>query len=396
MELEEPAFRLYLAPELGDLHLDVPISVVSSLCLYPVKYLRYLGYCILGVTGTITWSLDGEEIQEIPDEDPVDAGVYYFVRESHDEIDEDILAHAVDPEAPTYSHAPETTNTGDNFRTTVSERDVSCIFTNTAITMCQGIHIVPFSKGDTWLKQIIESRIAEDDEDVTNFTSINEIRNGMLVANTIHTMIDQKNLVVLKVFPLVGSVVSSYSLPIRPRIVFSIQRIFLHSNNNPDLFGDVEYSTNLRYTLQWLQGDEQERRSVPNNMEAAFKKHSKKAKPSPLLLNYNYGVAVLKWWGQGKERLVTARTRPAGPIAAPLESPRSKHDRAVTTGELDGSGDDTEAVDIDVLRQSQAEELVLTFWANTPAARTRRARQRAERRERMAEWQNGVRMALKS
>lgn len=75
---EEPVFRLHLAPELDGLYLDIPISVVSSLCLYPVKYLRFLGYCILGVGGTIAKEFDGEDLS---DEDPLDAGVYYFVRE---------------------------------------------------------------------------------------------------------------------------------------------------------------------------------------------------------------------------------------------------------------------------------------------------------------------------
>ncbi|KAJ7482807.1 hypothetical protein B0H11DRAFT_1862672 [Mycena galericulata] len=379
MESEEPLFRLYLAPEHVNLYLDVPISVVSSLCIYPAKYLQYLGYCILGVPGIITRDLDGEPGEEISDEDPLDAGVYRFIHER------DVLAHAVDPAALTYSHSPETTNTRDNFRTIVAERDVSCVFTNTAIKMCKGIHIVPYKQGDSWLKQIIESRFPEEDEDVTNLTSINDIRNGILVANTIHPMIDQKNLVVLKT----------------PNRVLNMTDIPPRSNNDPDLLGDVKYSTNPRYTLQWLQGNKQERRSFPNNMDAAFKKICKNPKPSPLLLNYNYGVAALKWWGRGKECLLTARMRP---IAAPLGPPKSKHDSALKfddartkLGALEGgSGGNTESVDIDELRQSQAEELVLAFWSNTPAARTRLAKKRAERQERMIGWQNGVRMALKS
>jgi hypothetical protein len=151
-------------------------------------------------------------------------------------------------------------------------------------------------------------------------------------------------------------------------------------------------------------GTEHQKRDVPNNKDAAFKKHSKKPKPSPLLLNYNYGVAALKWWGKGPEHLLTARKRPAPPIAAPLGPQRSKHDPSVTTAKLadarklaglqGGSGGNREAEDIDERRQYEAELLVATLYANTPAARGRREQQQADRTDRMDKWQNGVRMAL--
>ncbi|KAJ6616757.1 hypothetical protein B0H10DRAFT_1948916 [Mycena sp. CBHHK59/15] len=382
----EPVFRLHLAPELDELYLDIPVTIASSLCLYPVKYLRFLGYCILGVDGTIaTEDFEGDEI---PDADPLDAGVYYFVREGEG----DALEHAVDPEAMIYSHVSETTNTRDNFRTLVAERDVFCIFTNVDDESSQGIRIVPFSKGDAWLKHIVESRIPEEGEDVLNLTTINDIRNGMLVSNNLHPLNDRKKVVVLKT----------------PNRVLACSDIPPPSNTNTTLLGDVKYSTNPRYTLQWLvKGTAHQQRDFPNNMDAAFKKYSRKAKPSPLLLHYNYGVAALKWWGKGPEQLLTARKRPAPPIAAPLGPSRSKGDRLVTTRKLadartkfeglqGGSGGNREEEDTDERRQSQAERLVLTFYSNTPAARSRRAKQQAERKDRMAEWQNGVCMALET
>jgi hypothetical protein len=153
-------------------------------------------------------------------------------------------------------------------------------------------------------------------------------------------------------------------------------------------------------------GTDHQKRDIPNNKDAAFKKRSKKPKPSPLLLNYSYGVAALKWWGKGPEHLLTARKRPAPPIAAPLGPSRSKHNRSVTTAKLadarnlaglqGGSGGNGGVEDIDELRQFEAEQLVLTLYANTPAARGRRAKQQAERKDRMVEWQNGVRTALEA
>ncbi|KAJ7669051.1 hypothetical protein B0H14DRAFT_3538832 [Mycena olivaceomarginata] len=331
--VDAPAFRLHLAPELDSLYLDVPVDAVASLCLHPVKYLRFLAYCILGVDGTI--AMEDFEGEVLPDEDRLGEGVYCFVREGEG----DVLEHAVDPEALTYSHVFETTNTRDNFRTLVAERDVVCIFTNMHEESCQGIHVVPFNKGDAWMKHIVENRIPEEKEDVSNLTTINEIRNGMLVSNDLHPLIDKRKLVVLKT----------------PNRVLACNDIPPRSNNNPDLLGD----------------------------DAAFKKHSKKPKPSPLLLNYNYGVAALKWWGKGPEYLLTARKRPAPPIAATLGSLRSKVNRSHKLAGLQGgSGGNGEVEDIDERRQSEAERLV--------DAR----KQQAERQDRMAEWQNGVRMAL--
>ncbi|KAJ7350879.1 hypothetical protein DFH08DRAFT_118338 [Mycena albidolilacea] len=186
----ELAFRLHLAPEPDGLYLDVPVDAVASLCLHPVKYLRFLAYCILGVDGTIvTEDFEGEVL---PDEDRLVEGIYYFVREGEGNV----LEHAVDPEALTYSHVSETTNTRDNFWTLVAERDVACIFTNMNEESCQGIHIVPFSKGDAWMKHIVEKKIPEEKGDVSNLMTINEIRNGMLVSNVLHPLIDKKKLVV--------------------------------------------------------------------------------------------------------------------------------------------------------------------------------------------------------
>ncbi|KAJ7816651.1 hypothetical protein B0H13DRAFT_2380288 [Mycena leptocephala] len=318
------------------------------------------------------------------DHDTISAGVYYFVRDGEG----DVLEHAVDPEAMTYSHVSQTTHTRENFRTLVAERDVACVFTNMNVDFCQGIHIVPFSKGGAWMKQIVESRIPEEDEDASDLRTIYQIQNGMLVSTILHPLIDNKKLVVMKT----------------PNCILTCNDI-PHVVITPSSM-KTSNTRQIHYTLQWLMATEHHKRDVPNNKDAAFKKHSKKPKPSPLLLHYNYGVAALKWWGKGPEYLLSARTRPAPLIAAPLGPSRSTHDRSLTTTKLaqarqlaglqGGSGDNGEVDDIDARHESEAERLVLTFYANTPAARSRRAKQQAERTDRMIQWQNGVRMGLEA
>jgi hypothetical protein len=67
---------------------------------------------------------------------------------------------------------------------------------------------------------------------------------------------------------------------------------------------NATYPTGSRYTLQWLvMPYESIEPVVPNNSDAAFKKYTKKPKPSELLLHYNYGAAAVKCWGRGIEAL---------------------------------------------------------------------------------------------
>ncbi|KAJ7091567.1 hypothetical protein B0H15DRAFT_836667 [Mycena belliarum] len=327
-DLPEPlTFDLYLAPELPSLHLSIPASIVSSLCSYPVKYLRYVAYCILGVGGAITTG----GIQ-LSDEDDIPPGVYYYNWDSNGDASDEPLVLDVCAQASESRDVAEDNHTRESFRNDLAERDVSCIFTNAALSQCQRAHIVPFSRGDVGIEHIVNNRLHED---VANLTSINDTRNGMLLSNTIHPMFDAKKAVVLKT---PNRVLSTSDIPA--------------NNSEIKLYGDVVYSRDPRYTLHWLHGTEQEQRIVANHTDAAFKNHSKIPKPASILLDYNYGVAALKWWGRGNDALLKNRERL-----------RAEHDSLIVA-------------DVDSARQSQAEELVLRLWANTPAARTRREKQR--------------------
>ena len=72
------------------------------------------------------------------------------------------------------------------------------------------------------------------------------------------------------------------------------------------------------YTLQWLKAppDRLTSNVIPNNRDATLKRRSREAKPSDLLLHYNYGAAAVKQWGHGIQtfqQLPKARTRLARP-----------------------------------------------------------------------------------
>lgn len=45
-------------------YLEIPIQTIQSLCHHPRKYLRYLGWCVLGVDGYISLHLNGSALLE--------------------------------------------------------------------------------------------------------------------------------------------------------------------------------------------------------------------------------------------------------------------------------------------------------------------------------------------
>ncbi|KAJ7358160.1 hypothetical protein DFH08DRAFT_1075380 [Mycena albidolilacea] len=348
-DVQEPLYRFFLTSELRNLYLDVPVA--GAWPSPPAKYLRYLRYCIVGVDGVITryLSLDGEnqKSEQIDDTNPLSAGTYYFVNNKNE--------HSIAAgEAPTLVHALSLlTNARENIRSAIAARDVSCIFTNYSKSMSQCTHTFPFSRGHAWLRQLLDSRISdpENEDTTTNLTYLNDTRNGMLVANTLHPIIDQKRLVVMKT----------------PTRVLQTTDIPPQSNPKPNtkLFGDVRYSENPRYTLQ-------------------SKIDSEIPKPSGVLLDYNYGVAALKWWGkaygQGDFLQHRRHSGPRATIATSNPSRSSDHRSCTTDAKLEdvartklaaaleddfdsGNQEEAETVDTgsEAPPQSQAEELVFAL-----------------------------------
>jgi hypothetical protein len=68
---------ILLNEENSSFYLDIPIDIIQSLCLKPLKYLLYLGWCILGVEGVLAPEPGGEEIDTDGNLDALD--IYYYV-----------------------------------------------------------------------------------------------------------------------------------------------------------------------------------------------------------------------------------------------------------------------------------------------------------------------------
>lgn len=112
---------------------------ISTLCLNPRKYLRYLGWCVLGVEGNLG---DERGVEVALHGQLTDQGVYVYLIPS----DENPLAHAVDVEVIKQRSvsSSETTTTPQDFQSKLLERDGYCVWTGLPGI---GMHIIPFWRG---------------------------------------------------------------------------------------------------------------------------------------------------------------------------------------------------------------------------------------------------------
>ncbi|TDL26653.1 hypothetical protein BD410DRAFT_825774 [Rickenella mellea] len=336
-------------------YLDIPLDVMRNLCLKPRKYLVYLGWCILGTEGKLT-GRDGSELMEL-EGGLDDKGLYYYVTGTLEKTD---LSQAIDLEVIKQSTVHSgTTDSHKTFADTLLQRDNCCVFTGLDKSLRLGMHIIPYARGSEWLRLIIANR-PKYGEEVEDLVDIEDIRNGISENPNIRMAFDLRHLVILKT----------------PNHVLTNMDVPQRAERRSAMPEDVAYPDNERYTLQWLviPGVAELRYFADHNMDAAFKKETEEPKPSELLLHYNYGAAAVRHWGHGMGVLQERPNlpRPTGPVRTRKERSAAIRKRDRTQGEWD------------------ADDIVLFFWANTPAARERRRKEQEERTQYMEAWRQGV------
>ncbi|GJJ13797.1 hypothetical protein Clacol_008054 [Clathrus columnatus] len=297
----------------GSLTLNISIIVIRSCCTRPFLYLRYVGWCILGAIGELQDS-EGNAV-DLDTEDIDEETIYNYQTDTG-------LEHAIDPEVTRLHSSVATTKTDVriNFKQLLSERDGNCVWTNADVS--DGMHLIPFARGDEWLQRIVENRFHEgDDEEDLADIQINDIRNGILGNSIIHELFDRRDVAVLKT----------------PNPIIQCQHIpAMHQRELPE---DVSYPQGSRFLLT--------RAGVP------------RPEPPP--------------------KVSTGLTRKVGDRNKTIEK-LERARQARDGGQRRQQGG--EALD--------AEAIVLHFWANTPAARERRAKKEADHKERVKSWRAGV------
>ncbi|KAI0286045.1 hypothetical protein BGY98DRAFT_1092842 [Russula aff. rugulosa BPL654] len=287
------------------LYLEIPIAHLASLCIRPRKYLRYLGWCIMGVEGRVARD-SPQPVNDIKDEGELESGsVYsYQIPEGSDQL----LEHAVNMDA----FNARSTSSGNSlpsqvaqdlqlFRRSLEERDVCCIMT--AFPEYTASHIIPYAHENAWIDVIIHNR-SNNNENVDNLT-VNDVRNGILVASSIHSLLESRRVAFLKT---PNPVLNTDDIPTIN------DRLFTAGTACPD--GE-------RFTLQFIEVMEDLGRSVVAHSyrvgrDAAFSIDTDTVKPSGVLLHYNYGSAAVKWWGHHTD--ILRSPGPPHPPPPPSES----------------------------------------------------------------------------
>ncbi|KAF8815106.1 hypothetical protein BYT27DRAFT_7199581 [Phlegmacium glaucopus] len=171
----------------NELALSIPIGKCQELAVYPLKWLRFLGYAIYGQPGYLSMSATG----------PIDdytanivACHYYFISEGQPRLaDVDLIDDRT-------SNASNLSICRADFRSRIIERDGTCVCTGELPRDCNACHIIPHSKGNDYLVNALSYRSGPNN--VEELDGIDDIRNGFLLSTFLHRPFGDGSLAFLK------------------------------------------------------------------------------------------------------------------------------------------------------------------------------------------------------
>ncbi|KAI0686105.1 hypothetical protein BC835DRAFT_1380643 [Cytidiella melzeri] len=167
--------------------LQFPIQTLGNLqfAVKPYKWVRYATGITVGAVGGLSFDRNELNLIDYDAELPLDGLCLFY----HVDNAEKLLMCPADP-GLLRAHASGVTSYRDsNFRKEVIKRDCSCVVTKEAFQLCDAAHVVPFAKGDKYLKRFYEQRVRKIDLNTDDpLTDINDVRNGLLLSKVAHAM----------------------------------------------------------------------------------------------------------------------------------------------------------------------------------------------------------------
>ncbi|KAI0289893.1 hypothetical protein B0F90DRAFT_1791095 [Multifurca ochricompacta] len=152
------------------LALSIPFSDIERLSILPVKWLRFVTFAICGVRGDLSAMPNGPPVNY--DSISIDhiAEAYYYTPEA----DYHLIDHNAMNDQITSS---EQTPCSSSFRRNVMARDgPMCVFTGIEGGACDAAHLLPKSKGDEYIKVVLQDRLNSYDPALEpDILSINSI-----------------------------------------------------------------------------------------------------------------------------------------------------------------------------------------------------------------------------
>ena len=124
-------------------YLEIPIQTVSRLCLKPLKYLRFIGWCVLGVLGELVDQVgNGTDLHGTL----ADQGIYEYRIPHTDVLARVVQLDYIKSRSDSLSYRSTLTSRGAKFRKDVLARDGCCVWTG--LEDGSAMHILPRRLGD--------------------------------------------------------------------------------------------------------------------------------------------------------------------------------------------------------------------------------------------------------
>ncbi|SJL14519.1 uncharacterized protein ARMOST_17982 [Armillaria ostoyae] len=150
--------------------LEIPIDRLADFSLKPYRWLCYAGHCIMGVEGSLSFSptdLGGTDFDyDAPFESTLTCGLYFHPRGA---------IFPIDPDFEDGSSTAHSENEASAFRTSMVERDGTCVVTDDPPLHCDAVYLIRHNKGSEYIERFTQRRGGDV------ITDIDDPRNGLLV-----------------------------------------------------------------------------------------------------------------------------------------------------------------------------------------------------------------------
>ncbi|PBL01017.1 hypothetical protein ARMGADRAFT_1160274 [Armillaria gallica] len=168
----QPCYELFIfSDRKDDEFLAIPVADIAHITKRLVKFLRFVGFCILGVDGSIM----SEKGAFVKDDEGITEGKYYFVASGQGSslVDPNVIGDYINSDTLYW-----TSDSHRDFRDKVVARDRSGLVTNNVPNGCGSSHIIPYAKGNAYISAISQARSHGNEPAITD---IHDVRNGLLL-----------------------------------------------------------------------------------------------------------------------------------------------------------------------------------------------------------------------
>ncbi|KAI0002169.1 hypothetical protein BJV74DRAFT_894451 [Russula compacta] len=255
--------------------LIIPLEDIGRLSLCPLKWLRFAAFAAVGAKGHLSDTPGGNQVnyENVSLADLAENDNYYFSPEGDYRL---VDLNGLNDQITTTSL---TQHRSDFHHHDVAVRDGDCcVITKIEASICDAAHIIPHSKGDEYIHFVISDRsVLYEVQEIPTDIKINSTQNGIFLRTDLHS--------------LLGYAQSSF-LKIRETIILAFTPNFAL---NPADIPRVETGTipASRVTMQHVTPlvglDQVQQWDVLADWSSPLA-------PPSILLDYIYGVAIIKRW----------------------------------------------------------------------------------------------------